>query len=652
MTILAGDIKLFKSDTMSDVPEGGGAITGNVIVDGQSNNIFDDISTLDRVYGAVHMRKIFPGVYTQNTDKYYGSHVIISKLPGDGKIGVNLFNTDDWFDRRPAAQSRVENYRAQGPIYSGFLWGTQYQGSRAIAIFQNESAPLPGIGDVLLIQTSTTSQYIRIVRMTHAVQEFTDDQGTFKRRILTIELSDVLNDDFVGSEINRYDTISPAAKLYKTVTANAARYYSARPLAMAAGNTDLTVQVDSVYSQVVPSSQSEVALVDNNAGGNASAVIDSAGGTVSFSVGSNFQANTVIYLGSPCLPGTLSIPVTGGTLVDSGGTLKVGETSVGTINYADGTLAFGSTAPTYTGTKTVTFRPAAAPARLADTASIPVTAANRGYVWAINISPAPKPKSLKVMFRALNQWYELNDNGAGGLLGTESGIGSGTVNYVTGSVSVSLAALPDADSEILFSWGNSADFINRSNLTPGPLKVTKVFTHAGVIPNTLTISWNDGSQRSLTCDSNGNLTGYGSGKFKAAANTVEFYPTTLPLGGTAFTFDYHYGTGAGAETVETFSNVALDGSDNIVLPLADAPLAGTVSVELPLTYRSSANNATYGYTLENASLQDDGAGGFGTDAGSIDYPNKTVTLPNASARGRKTQVSTYTPTRYSFRLAE
>jgi hypothetical protein len=624
MTILAGDIKLLKSDTLSDVPEGGGAITGAVIVDGQSNNIFDDISTMDRVYGAVHMRKVFPAVQTQTTDKYFGAHVILSKLPGDGKIGVNLFNTGDYFDRRPAAQSRVENYRAQGPTYNGFLWGTQYQGSRAIAIFQAESAPIPGIGDVLLIKNSTDSQYVRLVRMTESVQSFTDSQGVFKRRILEIEISDILTHDFVGSEISRLDTLTPSAKLYKTVVANAARYYSARPLAVAGSLNALSVKVDSVYSQVVPSSQSELALVDITAGSTAVPIIDAATGSTNFSTSVAFSAGSTIYLGSPCLPGSLSIPVSGSTLVDEAGNIKSGSTIVGTIDYAGGILTFGAASPTYSGAKTVTFRPAAAPIRVADTASIRVTAANRGYVWTINLNLPPKPGALVASYRALNKWYELRDNGNGGLIGLEAGIGSGTVNYVTGSVSVTTAALPDADSDIIFAWGQPADIFNRANLTPGKFKIKHQLAQSGFDAATLVISWNDGTARTATVNAAGVVSGYASGQLNLTTGLLEFTPTTLPLGGTTFTIAYNYGA-ATSKTLTAFQQsgnaVTLDLGDTNITP-------GSIKINWAAAWAADPAKTA---PITSGTLQqqdaDNGSGALrGGRSSTIDYTAGTLTF--------------------------
>ncbi|WAR42941.1 hypothetical protein [Methylomonas rapida] len=573
MTILANDIKLMKADTMSDVAEGGGAMTGQPILDGVSNNMFDDVSTLDRVYGAVHLRKAFGAVQTANQDKYYGAHAIISKLPGDQKIGVNLFNTGDWFDRRPVAASRIENYRAQGPIYAGFLWGTQYMGSRAVTIFQGVTAPLPGIGDVLLLVASGGSQYIRIVDLEYSDQQFTDDKGTFTRRIIEIEISDVLQRDFVGAEMSRFDTLSPAAKIYKTVVANAARYYSARPLALAANLNAVEIKVDSVYSQVVPASQAERALVDVESASIAAPVMDAAQTTTSFSTGITFQANSTLYLGSPCVPGSLVISG-GASLTDNAGKVLSGSTVVGSIDYAEGLITFAPTSPTYGSTKTVVFRPAAAPAMPADTDAIPVTAANRGYVWALTLTPAPKPGALRVSYRAMDKWYELRDNGSGGLIADEAGIGTGTVNYVTGGVSITTAALPDVGSEIMFAWGQAADYFNRSNLAIGKVTFTHQLGNMGFAPETLVITWNDGSACTATVNASGVISGDATGNVNLVTGVVSFSPNSLPLGGTTFTFNYNWGT----PITKTLTAFNISGNQ-VTLDVADTDLVpGSISV--------------------------------------------------------------------------
>lgn len=627
MTIQAGDIKLMASDIMSDVPEGGGGVTGNVIPDNVSNNMFDDISTLDRVYGAVHLRKPFGAVRTQTVDKYYGAHMIISKLPGDQKIGVNLFNTGDWFDRRPAAQSRIENYRAQGAKYNGFLWATQYTGSKVLAIFQGISAPIPGIGDVLMLKIAATgvSQYVRIVQLDESVQSFTDATGPFQRRILNIEISDALTADFVGAEISRLDTLTPAAQVYQTVVTNAARYYSARPLAVQGDINSLTCNVDTVYSQIIPSSQSEVPLSDVSAGGSAVPLIDAASGLISFSTSVTFAANIALYLGNACLPGSLSIPVSGGTITDAGGNILIGgSTVIGTIDYDQGTLLFASTSPTYSGSKTVSFRPAAAPARLANTAAILVTAANRGYVWTTQITPPPQPGSLSVSYRALNKWYTLTDNGGGGLI--SDGLGSGSVNYTTGSVAVTLPVYPDVDSEIIFSFGKDADFINRSALTPPPAQFVKQLANTGIDPTTLTINWNDGTARSITCNGAGVLSGDGTGKLNAATGLLKFSPTTLPLGGQSFTIAYSWG----AKITKTLTSFSTSGSD-VTLTLGDTNIiTGSIEVDWQTPWTAPQPPLLGSVPLQTAIINktdvDNGAGQLRDSGGTVNYTAGTITF--------------------------
>jgi hypothetical protein len=272
MTILASDIKLLESDNMDDTSDGGGGMTANVILDGVSNNIFDDISTLDRVYGAVHMRKLFAAIQTATTDKFFGSMVMLSKLPKDKKIGVNLFSTGDWFDRRDASKTRVEAYRVQASLYQGFLWSTQYAGSRQLTLFQNTSSNIvPAIGDVFMVsntQNAGQSQYVRVVKLnSDTVQTFQQGDTSYQKRIISFEIATPLLFDYVGADISKSDNLTPNARLYNTVVANAAKYYSARPLKTAAKIGDVMVKVDSVYSQLIPSSQAEVALVDLNAGG-------------------------------------------------------------------------------------------------------------------------------------------------------------------------------------------------------------------------------------------------------------------------------------------------------------------------------------------------------------------------------------------------
>ncbi len=51
------NIKLFASQRLTDEDDGGGRATGNVVADGQVNNLFRDLSRIDRTVGDVSIRK-------------------------------------------------------------------------------------------------------------------------------------------------------------------------------------------------------------------------------------------------------------------------------------------------------------------------------------------------------------------------------------------------------------------------------------------------------------------------------------------------------------------------------------------------------------------------------------------------------------------
>ncbi len=201
MSIRKDDIKIFASERMTDNPDGGGRITGNEIVDGQSNNIFPDLGDVDTAYGRVAMRLVYPAVRTDGTETFLNSRLAIIEPPEDPIVSVVAFQAAGASESRQQAQNRVESYRVKGARYPGYLWSTQYAGSKAVTIFQHPSRPVPGVGDVLvLIRDEGTpeeiEQFVRITDIEVSVQEFnTEPCGDFKRRILNIDISCQVPDD-------------------------------------------------------------------------------------------------------------------------------------------------------------------------------------------------------------------------------------------------------------------------------------------------------------------------------------------------------------------------------------------------------------------------------------------------------------------------
>lgn len=67
MTITVADLKFFQSERMTDNSDGGGQMTANEIESGEENQIFDDLSDVDRAAGDVSIRKIFGAVTSEDT---------------------------------------------------------------------------------------------------------------------------------------------------------------------------------------------------------------------------------------------------------------------------------------------------------------------------------------------------------------------------------------------------------------------------------------------------------------------------------------------------------------------------------------------------------------------------------------------------------
>jgi len=456
--ITDADIRLLKSERLTDADDGGGRITGNEVVDGQSNNLFADVSDLDRTVGRVSLRKAYPAVVSLNTDAYLGVHAIIDDAPDDPNVSAVIFTTGSWTDDRADARDQLERFVVRGPLYPGFLYDTQIVGARAITLFQSVAQDPPAVGDVLsLINAEGTAgeqeQYIRLTAVEFEDRTFTDASGSFQRRIVTCEISDPLRVTFAGAPINRRDDITPTARVRQTLVADAARYYGVSPTVGAAAPNDLTVQVTSITAPLVPSAQGETPVVNAIAGGEAPALV-AAGPALTRTYPSKQAGGTVaLYLSGPVMPGSVMIQLGGTVWTDSGrGTLVRSGVDDATIDYATGSIRFASGLAATTGTVSATFVPAASLARVRNSISVPITLSTRGYNYVATLAPVPAPGNLVVDYLSGNRWYRLRDLGNGTLAGSSASIGAGSINYATGALLVTLGALPDVGSDIIVGW--------------------------------------------------------------------------------------------------------------------------------------------------------------------------------------------------------
>ncbi|MEZ6954149.1 MULTISPECIES: curculin (mannose-binding) lectin protein [unclassified Aeromonas] len=548
MTILSGDIKLLASQRLTDTPDGGGRVTGHEIVSGEHNSLFPDVSDLDRAYGVVNLRKAFLAVQTDDTDTYYGANTTVLLPPSDPNVGLCLMTTKDHHDTRDAARDVLERYLARGPKWRGFLYDTQLEGQRAIRFFQRVEVRLPEVGETLVLvgnegKAGEFEQYVRVLEVTYQLAKFQiPGVAEFTRNVVTCKLADPLRYTFEGEQPTPYDVVTNAkTALRETVVADAANYFATTKLAEDAAFGAMQVKAKTIFTQLVPAARSETPAVDLTAAGELASLVDSGQGLVSFSTVASIAPSRGLFLGSGAKPGSLTITIGAATITDKGGELVVAGSVIGSIDYGRGQLEFNAQCPNYGGaSKSVSFWPAARPSRIADTAQIEIKANNRGYAYTITLMPTPAPGTLTVSFMAQGKWYDLKDNGKGELFGADRSYGSGVVNLATGSVMLTLGALPDVDTSILFSWATPVNYTNRSNQPISISKSAWQLPHTGITPKSLILTWGAG----LTANDavgDGRIRGDITGTINYAEGIIDLEHITLPALGQEYVAQYQYG---------------------------------------------------------------------------------------------------------------
>ncbi len=654
MPILTGDIKLVASQVMDDVPEGGGAPTATVITDGTSNAIFPDISELDRAGGRVNLRKLHVSVQTMDTDTYMGSNIIVSEPPADPNVSVTLFSTRDTFDRRDAASARVESYLTKGPIWGGMLLENHIAGQRAVQILQSVDAELPRVGQTMVLvqyegATNEKNQYIRTTEVSAVKRKFEDSQGKLvDMNVVTCSISDALRVDFQGSEGNAKAAPSASAtRIRDTTVADAGSYVGVVPLAAAANLGAFSMRASSVYTQLVPSAQTETPLVDLKPNGE-QVVLSAAGGPVAITTSVALNTSHTISVGQAFMPNSLKLITGSLTLVDDGGLLSASGSAVGAVDYANGLISITDPAVSYAGAKTITYTPAATPTRSLHTASWAVTTESRSSTLVAIFDPAPKPGSFALSYRAQGRWYTLRDAGNGQLRSAFGSVGAGTLNFNTGSMMVTLAALPDAGTQVLATYGlATAD----TAVYGAAIAAQSVFTlaHPGVAPGTVTLTWvAAGVDKTATDNGQGLLTGDATGKVDYLDGVITFKPLILPSSGAQVSIEYAWGPPI-EENFQAPERFAPDGHIEIVLSNPnvlprtvklewntvfderDLTIEGQISTRwLYLTYKPNRDPIV--------TVHDNGSGGFDSRpecAGVINYaagtlrfkPDTVIALP-------------------------
>lgn len=655
MTILATDIKLLASERMTDTPDGGGRRTSNVIPDGVAGNIFPKVSRLDAVYGRVNLRKIYGQVATANIDTYAGAMSVIMDAPDNDRIHANLFTTSSAFDDRTAARDRIESYLTAGPEGRMVLYGRQLLGQSAILTYQRVEDTLPEPGDVYALSKETAGvtiyqQYVRVTDVTHEVRTFTDDGGDFTRRVITLKIGATLRYEFTGPENpSRLSTVARPTLIRRTNTADAARYFGIKPTVLAGSLGDLTLKVSSVYSPIVPSTQRETSVSNVGLQGAVSTIACAPESVPEFALAVLPAITTdsrlvTFRLPSGLMPGSLSLRLhtyspevhdSGVTIDDGAGVVAITELSVlrflsGSVNYITGIInlnlyVFSS----FSATLYASYTPAVEVSQTAHTKQIPITLATRGTVYVQTLLPIPAPGTLVVDFRALGKWYRLRDDGTGVMTGDDAAYGTGSINYTTGGMVITLGSLPDVDSSVLLAWGSPAHYVVRAGATSDAstaIEQTLQLTALPVSPGSLTVSWVSGGVAKSATGAGLVLSGNATGTVDATTGLVTMnYGAFVPDAGSLVTASYNQLVASGATPVADAATITVGDPTNIILPHAVAP--GSLSMN---AYVTVGTDTLIWYLL---SIADDGSGNMVTIQQRLSTSHAGVVIPGGQVVG-------------------
>ncbi|MEX5426480.1 hypothetical protein WCE12_09330 [Acinetobacter radioresistens] len=549
MAIETKNLVLYKSERLSDTEDGGGKYSGQMIEDGQSNNLFNDVSELDRTMGDVSLRKLFPAVTTNDTDLLMGATVFISENPKDPNVSALLFSTKSWIDERKSAQNRIENYLAKGGQAAGIPLDTHYTGMKTLQVAMFPSEVESSVGSTLVLvskegQALQHEQYVRITKVETRVAKMVIDGKEVEYKIATYSINDPLDQDYVGLSARQwYSGDKSQTILRDTIVADTGKYYASSNLKSAAKVGEFTVNAESIFAQLVPSAQTETPIVDVNAAGESMVLVPGNTAAITATYSTTIGTAQNLYVGSSVMPSSVSFNLFGQQITDQGGLLKnTSGTQVGTIDYQRGLIQWTQAAGAGSANLSMTFKPASAPNQYFQSETRPVTQQNQSANWTGVLVPPPAPGSLSVSYMSQGKFYELKDDGSGQLKGASTSFGSGAVNYETGSWSITTGALPDVNTPILLLWGTPLATFIRSGLAVEPAAFEFDLQQAGIASGSVTVKWLlEGEQKTATTNMLGQFSGDATGTFNYATGQGRLVPNKLPQKNTVFTINYSYG---------------------------------------------------------------------------------------------------------------
>ncbi|WP_282296807.1 hypothetical protein [Stenotrophomonas sp. PS02289] len=647
MTISTTDIKMRQSQRLTDNPDGGGRMVQAEIVDGQMNNLFPDIGDEERTTGRATLRKMFVHVDTPTDDVLKDAIGVLLDPPNDPKVQVSMFATGVYSDVRSDARNRVESYITRGVESRYILLSNHFIGQQALQFYCMKDAPSPDINDNLCLFVTAAGytpneQYVRVKSiLSRTSRTFFDDLGAFERDVIVVETVTSLLYDFAGQEATRLTSIKPPTRVYETNVVEATSYHSVKRLTADAKPGDLSVQVDTPYVTIVPTSTAETPVSDVLAGlGTISYVPSGPAGSLGLTFSANFTAGAPItrFLGTPMVPGSVKVLAGGVDLSDDGSGSLVSTSASpwsGTVDYQAGSISLASANAVGFANVTVTARPAGAISAQGFSDAIQVTQNNQGYNWLFQLTPLPAPGTVVVDYRALGKWIRLQDNGQGQLVG-KPGQGSGSVNYSTGAVVLTAGALPDLDSCVIPSWGTPVLAEARTgDVAIEPPALHFMLGNGGVVPGTAQFTLRvNGNNVAVSDNGAGGLLigGVVRGSISYSTGEVMIRPVSLPDADSQLACEYEFGQSLSG-TVQPVP----DGAGLVAISLPEGPMrAGSLRLDWVVTVSKDASGLASTPQPMRVTAKDDGQGNvvavsiggqaLDTVLGAINYSTGAINL--------------------------
>lgn len=441
MTITQNDVKFYKSEIMSDSDDSGGQMTSVVLENDSVNELFPILSRLDSTAGRLALRKVYLSTLSSGgTDTYYGSHTIITQPPENQNISCLMFSTNNSFDKQMTAKSKIEQYRIAGGTSPMTLVGDYPIGVKTIIVKQLYSVPLPSVGDVYNLYTSSYSQNVYIASVT-------DTGVSASYRTVVLEFSVVL----------AYAFTAATTTIKRTSINSTIEFCSIKPVEPIT-NGDSVINLDSIKTSIVPSISSTV-----NTGATypfAASVLVDAGPLVTMKVEGPHDTltNFAFKLPNMIKPGSLSVSFTelGTGLNDNGAAGFTAGASAGSIDYGTGYVIVNRDNTSPVNILGVSYIPQVESSTIGFTRGVEVTDSSLVYIDTlveVELYRDILPKTVKVSYVSQGNAVVLQDYaGDGTIYGGSSLDGVGTINYSTGDVAVTLTYPPDLGTHVIFTW--------------------------------------------------------------------------------------------------------------------------------------------------------------------------------------------------------